>query len=75
MRIPKQSSGVNRSLSHTEKRQPHRINMPGFVNEEIGLGDVIKKTTQKIGFRHCDGCERRRIALNNWVVFSPGRSK
>ena len=71
MRIPKQFVGVNRSASNTDKDQPHRINIPGFINEDIGLGDVIKKATQKLGFRHCDGCERRKIALNNWMVFTP----
>jgi len=50
---------------------PHRVRLPGFiVSEEIGLGDVIKRTTSYIGIRPCGGCSRRADALNRWVVFT-----
>jgi hypothetical protein len=34
---------------------------PGFIlQEDIGLGDVVKKATSHVGIRPCGGCERRR---------------
>ena len=49
----------------------HRVRLPGFlVEEEIGLGDVIKKTTYALGIKPCGGCEKRAAALNRWMVFS-----
>jgi hypothetical protein len=75
MRLPKQSVGINRGTSQTTESQPHQINIPGFVNEEIGLGDVIKKITTRVGFKPCGGCQRRAAALNQWLVFSPQRRK
>ena len=54
---------------------PHRVRLPGFIaDEEIGLGNVIKRATSYIGIKHCGGCERRAAALNQWVVFT-GRGK
>lgn len=54
---------------------PHRVRLPGFVSdEEIGLGDVIKRVTSTFGVRPCGGCERRAAALNRWLVFT-GRAK
>jgi len=54
----------------------HRIRLPGFVaDDEIGLGDVIKRATSAIGFRACAACERRAAALNRWLVFTRRRSR
>ena len=54
-----------------DERQPYRMRLPGFItDEEIGLGDVIKRATSSIGIRPCGGCERRAAALNRWLVFS-----
>lgn len=52
------------------QRPPHRVRLPGFIEEEIGLGDIIKKTTYAIGIKPCGGCERRAAVLNRWVHFS-----
>ena len=55
------------------KREPaaHRVRLPGFlIEEEIGLGDVLKKTTYAIGIRPCGGCEKRAAALNRWMTFT-----
>ena len=50
---------------------PHRIRLPGFImDEEIGLGDAIKKATYALGIKPCGGCEKRAAALNRWMVFS-----
>jgi hypothetical protein len=49
----------------------HRVRLPGFVtDEEIGLGDVIKRATSYIGMRPCGGCNRRAAALNRWMTFT-----
>ena len=53
------------------KDRPARVRLPGFVrDEEIGLGDAIKRVTSSMGIRPCGGCERRAAALNRWVVFT-----
>lgn len=54
-----------------QKLPPHHIHLPGFlVEEEIGLGDAIKRVTYALGIKTCGGCERRAAALNRWVRFS-----
>ena len=55
--------------------QAFRVRLPGFVtDEEIGLGDVIKRGTSRVGIRPCAGCGRRAEALNRWMAFT-GRSR
>jgi hypothetical protein len=57
--------------SEGRERQPHRVRLPGFVSDEdIGLGDVIKRATSYFGIRPCGGCESRAAALNRWLVFT-----
>jgi len=54
-----------------EKPQPHRVRLPGFVrDEEIGLGDAVKRMTYAMGVRPCGGCEARAAAMNRWMVFT-----
>ncbi len=49
----------------------HRVRLPGFlIEEEIGLGDLIKKATYAMGITPCGGCEKRAAALNRWMTFS-----
>ena len=51
--------------------QPYRVRLPGFVSDEqIGLGDVIKRATYSVGVRPCAGCLGRAAALNRWMVFT-----
>lgn len=51
--------------------KPRRIRLPGFVmEEEIGLGDAVKRATRTIGIQPCGGCERRAAALNRWMTLS-----
>jgi hypothetical protein len=60
---------------HRQEGSPHRVRLPGFVSdEEIGLGDVIKRATSYIGIQPCGGCARRAAALNRWMVFT-GRAR
>ena len=55
----------------TSERPAHHVRLPGFLIEgEIGLGDLIKKTTYAMGIKPCGGCERRAAALNRWMTFS-----
>ena len=50
---------------------PHRVRLPGFItDEEIGLGDVIKRTTSYFGIQPCEGCKHRAATLNRWMVFT-----
>ena len=56
---------------HRGERQPHRVRLPGFIKEEeIGLGDAIKRVTYAMGIPPCGGCQERAGALNRWMVFS-----
>ena len=51
--------------------QPHRVRLPGFlIEEEIGLGDAIKRATYAMGIKPCGGCEKRAAALNRWMRFT-----
>ena len=55
---------------------PYRVRLPGFVtDEEIGLGDVIKRTTSYLGLQPCGGCARRAALLNRWLAFTGPRSR
>jgi hypothetical protein len=48
-----------------------RVRLPGFVrDEEIGLGDVVKRMTYAAGIRPCGGCEKRAAALNRRMIFT-----
>ena len=59
-----------------KSERPHQVRLPGFVSdEEIGLGDAIKRATSYIGIQACGGCEQRRVALNHWIVFTKGRRR
>ena len=61
--------------SSTE-RQPYRVRLPGFVrDEDISLGDVVKRATASLAIRPCRGCERRAAMLNRWLTFTGHRSR
>ena len=65
----------DRSDPNETRRAAYRIRLPGFVvDEEIGLGDVVKRATSYVGIKPCGGCQRRASALNRWVSFR-GRAK
>jgi len=51
------------------------VRLPGFVtDEDVGLGEAIKRVTRTLGVRTCGGCERRARALDRWLVFT-GRGR
>ena len=55
----------------TTKAAPYRVRLPGFISdEEIGLGDAVKRATYAAGIKPCGGCGRRAAALNRWMVFT-----
>jgi hypothetical protein len=54
-----------------EERKPYRVRLPGFlIEEETGLGDVIKRATYAMGIKPCSGCEKRAVALNRRIHFT-----
>ena len=58
------------------ERPPYRARLPGFITEEeIGLGDVIKRAASYVGIQPCGGCARRAAALNRWMVFTGRHQK
>jgi len=57
------------------ERKPVRIRLPGFIGDDIALGDAMKRTTRYMGFKPCGGCEKRAAVLNRWIVFSGARRK
>ena len=66
-------------MQEEEKRESesetHRVRLPGFLlDEDRGLGDVVKSVTQAFGIQPCGGCERRRQALNQWLTFTSGNN-
>ncbi|MDQ0956511.1 hypothetical protein QFZ66_000389 [Streptomyces sp. B4I13] len=72
-----ENPGRQARTEDTAERRPHRMRIPGFVtgDEEVGLGDVVKRVTYAAGIRPCGGCERRAAALNQWVAFSNRRGR
>jgi len=68
------ASGSNDS-PHYSEHLPYRVRLPRFItDEEVGLGDVIKRATSYMGVKSCGGCERRASALNRLMVFT-GRAR
>lgn len=66
MKAKRPETGRDKAKAH-----PNRVRLPGFiVEDEIGLGDVIKRATSALGIKPCGGCQRRADRLNRWVVFS-----
>ena len=63
-----------KELTDKGERASRRVRLPGFIgDEDIGLGDVIKRATSYFGIQACGGCEQRRIALNRWIGFTNRR--
>ena len=66
----------NNARPDNSEQASHRLRLPGFItDEEIGLGDVIKRTTSYFGTQPCGGCGRRADSLNRWLVFTNRQSK
>jgi hypothetical protein len=64
----------SKELTDEREHASRHVRLPGFIgDEDIGLGDVIKRATSYFGIHACGGCERRRIVLNRWVGLTNGR--
>ena len=64
-------SEAKHNAHQPDGHQPKKVRLPGFIgDEEIGLGDVIKRTTSYFGIKPCGGCEQRAAALNRWLIFT-----
>ena len=62
------------SVTGATAQQPYRVRLPGFVrDEDIGLGDLLKRTTASLAIKPCGGCERRAAMLNRWLTFTGRR--
>ena len=58
------------------QRQPYHVRLPGFISDqEIGLGDVIKRATSAFGIRPCGDCGQRAAILNRWMIFTGRRTE
>ena len=58
------------------ERQPYRLRLPAFVrDEDIGVGDVVRRTAASLAIKPCRGCERRAAMLNRWLAFAGRRSR
>ena len=65
------NSALDKDKSQQSKQVAHRVRLPGFItDEEIGLGDVIKRTSAYLRIKPCGGCERRAAALDRWLAFT-----
>jgi hypothetical protein len=67
----KNESGVERDKNEPA---PRRVSLPGFIaDEDIGLGDAVRRVTSYFGVKPCAGCQRRAAALNRRLVFTGRR--
>jgi hypothetical protein len=62
---------TERTETDKQASQPFRVRLPGFiVQDQVGLGDVIKRATYVMGFTLCAACEKRVAWLNRSVIFT-----
>ena len=60
--------------AEASRAQPFVVRLPGFVlDEQSGLGDVVKRVTAQLRMRPCGGCARRAETLNRWIMFAGQR--
>ena len=55
--------------SENPTNSPYKVRLPGFVKEDIGLGDVVKAITWAVGIKPCGPCDKRAATLNRWIRF------
>jgi hypothetical protein len=55
--------------------KPLMLRVPMFagmnLKQPVGLGQVVKKVTTRMGIAPCGGCNKRAAALDRMVVFVP----
>jgi hypothetical protein len=58
--------------NHQKNTARHIMALPSFLVEKpIGLGEVIKRVTARLGAEPCQACGKRAEQLNRWVRFVP----
>ena len=71
--MTKEDASDNRAVG--SEPRPFRVRLPGFVSDEdVGLGDLVRRVTSSIGIKPCGACGRRAGALNRRLAFSGRRS-
>tara|TARA_B100000686_G_scaffold278342_1_gene298256 strand:+ start:160 stop:330 length:171 start_codon:yes stop_codon:yes gene_type:complete len=40
-----------------------------LIKKSRGLGDTVKKVTEKLGIKQCGGCKKRQKALNKLLPY------
>ena len=69
-------TATKRDPAQAPGREPHRVRLPGFItDEDVGLGEIIKRATSLVGIQPCGGCAERAAVLNRWVVFTGRRPR
>jgi hypothetical protein len=58
MRLPKQAKSTI------------QIPVPVAMDRPVGLGDIIKGLTTRLGMTPCTPCERRAATMNRYISFS-----
>jgi hypothetical protein len=62
--------------ANKNEQQPYRMRLPGFIkDEEVGLGDLVKRMTSSFGIQPCGDCEQRAAMLNQWLIFTNKHTK
>ena len=64
MVLPEQRPSVKRE--HLLVRLPHAF----MKEDEIGLGELVKRMTRAAGIAPCGGCEKRAYAMDQWLVLT-----
>jgi hypothetical protein len=65
------NSSEEASAQSATTGQPLLVRLPGFIaDDDIGLGNFIKRATHTFGIKSCTGCEGRAAALNRWLIFT-----
>jgi len=51
------------------------VPVPLRLEQDVGLGDLMKRVAAGIGARPCQGCDRRAERLNRLVMFRGTRGR
>ena len=58
-----------------QARAAVRVAVPIELDQDIGLGDALKRLTTKLGIQPCTPCQERAATLNRHVVFTRRSSR
>lgn len=66
------------SLEKEESLKKELVKLRSLVNnnnKSEGLGDTVKKVTEKLGIKQCGGCKRRQEKLNRLFPYQKDSKK